>query len=128
MDRGPTPAATADGIPFWRGAAEGRFRLPHCIACAAAFYPPPPRCPICLADALEWRDVAAEATLVEWSRVHRGGPPGLPSPFTVARASVDAMPGVTMIAALDPAVAPIHGMELKIGFDSGGFPRLTART
>ncbi|MFC4278058.1 Zn-ribbon domain-containing OB-fold protein [Achromobacter aloeverae] len=43
----PAPIPSSDTLPFWQAAAEGRFLLRRCEACAQAHWYPRPRCPLC---------------------------------------------------------------------------------
>lgn len=53
-----------------RAAAEGRFQLQVCQACAAVQYPPRDACAHCLSDALAWSDVDCRGTLLAITTLH----------------------------------------------------------
>jgi NAD(P)-dependent dehydrogenase (short-subunit alcohol dehydrogenase family)/uncharacterized OB-fold protein len=51
-------------------AAEGRFELQVCQACAAVQYPPREACHRCLSPKLKWRPQTGEGTLLADTRLH----------------------------------------------------------
>jgi len=65
------PVVTEDNGPFWGSAREHALKLPFCVSCEAAFYPPQSRCPRCLRDGVEWRPVSGRGTVYSWVVVHQ---------------------------------------------------------
>lgn len=65
------PVVTEDNGPYWASAREHALKLPFCVSCEAAFYPPQSRCPRCLRDAVEWRTVSGRGTIYSWVTVHQ---------------------------------------------------------
>jgi NAD(P)-dependent dehydrogenase (short-subunit alcohol dehydrogenase family)/uncharacterized OB-fold protein len=53
----PPFARSRKGIAFTTAAAEGRFRLQKCAACAQVCYPPREACPKCWCSDLPWTDL-----------------------------------------------------------------------
>src|SRR5436305_11900794 len=45
---------------FWNGAAEGRLRLPCCVATGRTFWPPSPSRPFVPGGAVTWRETSCE--------------------------------------------------------------------
>jgi uncharacterized OB-fold protein len=65
------PVVTEDNGHYWRSAREHALKLPFCVSCDAAFYPPQSRCPRCLGDGVEWRPVSGRAKVYTWVIVHQ---------------------------------------------------------
>jgi uncharacterized OB-fold protein len=65
------PVVTEDNRTYWASAREHALKLPFCVSCEAAFYPPQNRCPRCLDDGVEWRPVSGRATVYSWVVVHQ---------------------------------------------------------
>ena len=112
----PPFARSRQGLAFTAMAAEGRFALQTCNACAHVTYPPREVCPKCWSMELAWRDVADGGQLIS---------------ETTLRTSVNAyfrerMPwriGTVQLDAGPTVVAHVHG-------DVGEFERvrMIART
>jgi NAD(P)-dependent dehydrogenase (short-subunit alcohol dehydrogenase family)/uncharacterized OB-fold protein len=60
----PPFARSRKGIAFTTAAAEGRFRLQKCAACAHVCYPPREACPKCWCSDLPWTDMPEGGTLL----------------------------------------------------------------
>src|SRR3546814_20320490 len=58
--------------------------LPHCPHCSRYFFPPPPRCPVCLSPQLQWERVSGYGRLRSWTDVYLDAISGIPAPFTIA--------------------------------------------
>jgi uncharacterized protein len=98
----PVPVANAYTRPFWEGARSGELRLPRCSACRQLFYPPPPRCPRCLASALEWVRLSGRGRIAAWTTVHLATVPGVTPPFTVGEVELEEQAGLIVVALLAP--------------------------
>ncbi len=66
-----TPVPTPETQPYWDGIAAQTLRLPRCLQCSNAFFPPTPICPNCSAQDLEWFDASGRATLYSYVIHHR---------------------------------------------------------
>jgi len=60
----PPAGRSREALGLTAMAAQGRFALQVCAECGAVQYPPRQLCGACLADALEWRDVADTGMLL----------------------------------------------------------------
>ena len=60
----PPFARSRKGVAFTTMAAEGRFALQVCAACANVTYPPREVCPKCWSMDLDWKDVADGGQLI----------------------------------------------------------------
>ena len=76
----PTNLRSPSGSGFWQGLREQKLRGRCCTACSERFFPPRPRCPECLSDALEWVELSGRGTLHSWTEVHVASP-DFDSPF-----------------------------------------------
>jgi uncharacterized OB-fold protein len=85
--------------PFWEGLAEGQFRVPVCLDCETAFFPPAPLCPHCGHGEAEWTD-AGRGTLYSFTRQHRTAP-GFDSPIVMGIVELDAGPRLLAPVAAD---------------------------
>jgi len=65
------PNITEDNEPYWASVKARDLKLPFCMRCEAAFYPPQSRCPRCLGDRLEWRHASGRGRLYSWVVVHQ---------------------------------------------------------
>lgn len=86
-------AASGLDAGFWDGLADGVVRLPACAECGRWVWPAQPRCPHCLAAALEWRDVEPVGVIYSWTRTWY--------PFAPERA--DELPYVVLLVELPAA-------------------------
>jgi len=102
MSRDLTPASE----PFWNALDDGEFRVPACINCGTAFFPPGPLCPHCGSDDLDWQ-TAGDGVLYSFTRQHRTAP-GFDAPLVVGIVDLDAGPRL-----LAPVDAPYD--DLTVG-------------
>lgn len=65
------PNITDENAPYWRSARAHALKMPFCMACERAFYPVQVRCPRCLGDRVEWRQVSGRARIYSWIIVHQ---------------------------------------------------------
>src|SRR3546814_6301025 len=80
----PIPVPTAETRRFWQAGFRGELVLPHCPHCSRYFFPPPPRCPVCLSPQLQWERVSGYGRLRSWTDVYLDAISGIPVPFTIA--------------------------------------------
>lgn len=69
----PAPPPSPESAAFYAAAAEGRFLLPRCTACARAHWYPRARCPFCF-GAVEWQPASGEGTIYSYSVMRRAKP------------------------------------------------------
>jgi uncharacterized protein len=65
------PNITEENQLFWASLRDHDLKLPFCMRCEKAFYPPQSRCPRCLGQRLEWRQASGRARLHSWVVVHQ---------------------------------------------------------
>lgn len=112
----PPFARSRQGLAFTVMAAEGRFALQTCMACAHVTYPPREVCPKCWSMELVWRDVADGGRLISETTLRT-------SVNTYFRERMPWRIGTVQLDAGPTVVAHVHG-------DVGEFERvrMIART
>jgi uncharacterized OB-fold protein len=116
----PSPQVSIETKPFWDAAAEGRFLLPRCRACATPFWYPRGTCPTCLSSDIEWAESPGEGVVYTYSVMHRS-PTG---PYAIGYVTLDEGPAVlTNFVDVAPDGLSI-GMRVKVKFQEteGGGP------
>lgn len=88
------PNITEENAPYWESARAHALKLPYCMACERAFYPPQSRCPRCLGDRVEWRPVSGRARVHSWVVVHQVYDPSFKErvPYVVAAVELEEGP------------------------------------
>ena len=66
----PPAGRSRAALHLTAAAAEGRFELQHCFACATVQYPPRSVCVNCLSHRLEWREVSGAGDLIADTVLH----------------------------------------------------------
>jgi uncharacterized OB-fold protein len=96
----PGPIPTDISRPFWAAAANGQFKLQHCLACERWVFYPRALCPHCWSEKLEWRDASGRGWVKTFSVVHKPGHPGwnVVAPYPVALIELEE--GPTMLSLL----------------------------
>lgn len=81
----PLPRKEPLNWPFWEHAKAHRLAMQHCPRCNDLRFPATHVCPVCLADAQDWKVVSGNATVLYWVRIHRAYWPGFAGelPYTV---------------------------------------------
>lgn len=121
----PTPAVSAESGPFWEGARCGNLRLQRCGDCGRIPYPPLPRCPDCLSDALDWTTLSGRARLRGWTDNHLVAFGERPRPTCMVECALEEDPRAVLVV-LDET-ASVRGAEpdapLRITFaqDANGW-------
>ena len=69
----PAPPQTPESEPFFAAAAEGRFLLRRCTACARPHWYPRAVCPFCF-GATAWEEASGRGTLYSFSVMRRVSP------------------------------------------------------
>lgn len=92
----PVPQRTPTSQPFWDGLDAGEVRLQQCAECGDWVFYPRSRCPHCMADALQWKQVSGTGTLYTWTRCDRPTAPHFAGQVPMWIAVVELAEGVRM--------------------------------
>jgi uncharacterized OB-fold protein len=113
----PEPVFDADTEPYWRGAGEGKLRLPRCEECGTYVWIPRPFCPRDMSPT-GWVDVSGRGVVYSHTTVHRGERLyAKRPPFVLAYVELDEGPRMmTNIVGCDPDDVVI-GMPVRVVFD-----------
>ena len=90
----PLPIVTDENARYWKSARAHALELPYCMACERPFYPPQHRCPSCLGDRIEWRQVSGRARVFSWIVMHQVYDPAFKdrAPYIVASVELEEGP------------------------------------
>jgi len=125
----PLPPAnrsrTAHGLT--RAAAEGRFALQRCPACARFTYPPRDACPKCLCPALEFVDAPEGGLLVSSTTIHASVDPYFREHLPWRQGLVTADCGPPIIVHLHRDCVEGERVRLSLQLDKAGQPVVFAR-
>ncbi len=117
----PTPSA--ETLPFWQAASEGRLLLRACTACGRFHHYPRSICPFCMSDATEWRPARGTGRVHAFSVMRR-----VPVPYAVAYVELDEGPlMLTNLVRTDLDALQI-GQRVGVvfdAFDGGALPVFT---
>ena len=105
----PTNLYATWARPFWEGLSDNKLLAQSCASCSAAFFPPRPYCPRCLADGLDWIELSDRGTLHSWTEVRVAGPE-FDTPFFLGL--VDLCEGMGRLAA---KIVDAEAAQLQIG-------------
>jgi uncharacterized OB-fold protein len=94
----PAPVPDAATGPFWAAAERGVLLLARCSRCDRIPYPPRPRCPECLSDALNWVELSGRASLNGWTEVHVDAGIGRTAPVTIVECALAEDPRSILVA------------------------------
>lgn len=110
-----TIATTPAAEPYWEGLREGKLRVPRCIACSNAIWPPRSHCAICYSAALEWIELSGEGTVYSYSILNRGQVGfRLATPYALAYIACTDGP-VILANIIDSDLSRIHiGMKVRL--------------
>ena len=115
----PLPRITRDNRPFWEACRRHQLALPHCTACAHAFWPPGPLCPFCFAAAVEWRRVSGRGTVSSFVVVHPKWFPAFAAeiPYNAVQVELEEGPRLTanLVGVANDAIAV--GLAVEVVFD-----------
>lgn len=106
-------------------AAQGRFVLQECTACATATYPPRDRCPCCWGT-LDWRDQPTEALVLAETTIRHSADGYFRSHMPWRIGTVQLSAGPTAIVHLHGDVAVGDKVRMTLRTDRGGNPALFA--
>ncbi len=98
-------------LPFWAGAAQGRFVVPTCSDCGKAHWYPRNFCPLCFSAAIEWRASGGTGTIYAFTSMPRATPV-----VVVAYVQLDEGPlMLTNVVDCEPRT-PAIGRRVKVKF------------
>lgn len=101
----PIPVPTAETRRFWQAGFRGELVLPHCPHCSRYFFPPPPRCQVCLSPQLQWERVSGYGRLRSWTDVYLDAISGLSAPFTIAEVELSEQKDLVLVALVRASAA-----------------------
>lgn len=128
MSETADPIVNALNRPFWDGAVEGLFMLPHCMETGNAFWPPSPVSPFPSGRAVEWRPVVAKGTLLASVTYRRPFQQAFAHllPYGIAMVALDCGPRFQVhVRDPDSPEAPRPGDRVTLRFErllDGGLP------
>lgn len=115
------PAPTPHSEPFWSALREDRIHMQRCLDCGAWIHYPRPRCPRCLGERSEWRDVNPTGTVYTFSVAQQ--PSHAVSidevPLVIAVVELDDGPRVTTNVVGIPADQVRVGQRVTARFEHG---------
>jgi len=115
----PLPRITPDNRPFWEACRQQRLELPHCEACARAYWPPGPLCPHCFGGAVGWRSASGRGEVAAFVVVHQKWFPAFEAdiPYNVAEIELEEGPRISA-SLVDIANDEISvGLAVEVVFD-----------
>jgi uncharacterized OB-fold protein len=118
-DRRPKPLSDPETAPYWEAARRHELMMQRCSACAHIVFPPRPRCPACLAEALEWTKLSGMGTIRTFTIMHDTFMKGFDPPYVVADVDLPEQPGLkltTNIVECDPRAVHI-GQAVEVTFE-----------
>jgi acetyl-CoA acetyltransferase/uncharacterized OB-fold protein len=120
--RAPLPLVLPWTAFYWRSGAEGTLHLQRCQACGDLLFPPGPRCPTCLSDALEVVTVAGTGTVEALTVNHQAWHPAFTPPYVIAIVALTEDPAVritTNVVGCPPDDVYL-GMPVRAVFEARG--------
>lgn len=99
----PLPTPDADSAVFWRGLAQGKLLLQHCLDCGHVQYYQQGMCRRCGAERLEHRPASGRGKVHSFSVVHRAPGPAFKRDVPYAVLLVELEEGPRMISSLTGA-------------------------
>lgn len=80
---------TADSIPYWEGARQGRLLLQKCTHCGQTQFLPRHHCANCWNTDLEWVESSGKGRIESCTVVRRAPRPEFETPYVLAMIMVD---------------------------------------
>ncbi len=116
-----TPTPTAETLPFWTAASEGRLVYQHCIACKKAQFPPRNRCARCGDTEIVWRESHGIGTIHSFTVTERAATPAFKEDVPYVIALVDLDEGFRMMVNVrgDERQLAAIGARVRIVFEAG---------
>lgn len=91
--------------------ADGRLELPHCRCCDRLIGYPRARCPQCMSDDIDWRQLSGRGRIYSYTVNRRGiGPYAGAAPFVIAYVELDEGPRLLAQVRADP-----QGLDIGTG-------------
>jgi acetyl-CoA acetyltransferase/uncharacterized OB-fold protein len=90
----PLPIVLPWSAFYWRSGADGVLRMQRCTACGNLLFPPGPRCPTCLSEALEVVTLAGTGTVEVFTVNHQQWHPAFTPPYVIAVVALTEDPAV----------------------------------
>ena len=115
----PVPNPTADSLPYWRAANEGRLVVQTCQSCNATQFYPRGFCVTCLSEDLEWKESQGLGRIYSFTICRIAGHPAMADQVPYAMALVDLDEGVRMLAQIiHPDLSDISiGTRVSVTFE-----------
>lgn len=120
----PLPRPTAETLPFWQAAAQGKLVYQRCSACKRAQFPPANHCPACGNRTLTWQESAASGSIHSHTTVQRAPTAAFKEDVPYVIALIDLDEGFRMMMNWrgdDPATARI-GDRVRVVFEANASP------
>ena len=120
----PLPKPTAETLPFWQAAAQGKLVFQHCSACNRAQFPQANNCPACGNSSLTWQESAASRSIHSHTTVQRAPTAAFKEDVPYVIALIDLDEGFRMMMNWrgdDPATARI-GDRVRVVFEANASP------
>jgi uncharacterized OB-fold protein len=96
---------------YWSAVRQGVLRIPYCMTCGAAQWPPRPSCQRCHGLELEWRETEPAGVIYTFFVSYRAFHPGFGLDLPYAVAAVELHPGIRMLG----RVVGVAAEEVRIG-------------
>jgi uncharacterized OB-fold protein len=113
----PLPKPSPISAPYWEAVRRHELKLQKCGGCGAFIYYPRPRCPHCLSENLEWRNVSGRGKLYSYTVVRRASSRAFADgPYVLAIVELDEGPRMTTNLMAEPEKIKI-GMPVTVAFD-----------
>ena len=118
----PVPLADPDSAPYWNAAKESRLVAQQCGECGHRFFPPWPRCPVCMSANLEWKTLSGRGRVYTFCITRMALVRGFESPYVVAVVELDDLPGSRITTNItDCAIEAVNiGMPVEVLFEERG--------
>lgn len=115
----PIPHPDPLTAPYWQGALEGKFMLPHCASCGRHHFYPRSACPHCGGTGIAWSSASGRGTVYSYSVVHRAPSAAFKDdvPYVVAIVATEEGPHLlSRVVGVAPEAVRI-GMRLRVRID-----------
>ena len=114
----PAPTPTPETEAFWAATRAGKFLVKTCKECQRAHWYPRALCPLCFADATEWREASGRGRIYSFSIMRRA-----PQPYAIAYVELEEGPMMmTNIVGCDfDEIAIGQAVRVELREAEGGF-------
>jgi len=119
------PLPDADTEHFWERSEQQELVVRFCIDCARHYHYPRRRCPTCLGESTEWREVSGRGQIYSFTVVHQAPGKAFRDRVPFVLALVDLDEGVRLMTNIesDPASVEI-GARVSIDWREDGGMKL----